>query len=334
MKSRATQLLDKSYSAMISAIEIYNKPLFDYREETFAILSINSWELLLKARILQLDSNRFSSICEYEPKKKADGKPTKKLYKQPNRSGNSKTINLFKAFDRLCNDYGDAIKPVIRKNLEAMVEIRDNSVHFMNKSIELQKVIVEIGTALIKNYVSLVKEWFGRDISSASFILLPLAFVSMNEAPNLVNLGHEEHKLIKFIEKMENHNSPSNESDYVFSLKYEISLSRKGDPSAPQVYLTNSPNAIPVKFDEEEFKTLYPWSYEILSKQLQKRYSNFKQDKKYHSIKKSLEDNPKYCHTRELNPGNPNTSRQKFYSPSVLNEFDKHYTRIKNKGLV
>ncbi|WP_235417413.1 DUF3644 domain-containing protein, partial [Leyella stercorea] len=40
-------LIDKSIGSMLSAIEIYNKPDFKYREETFAILAINSWELLL-----------------------------------------------------------------------------------------------------------------------------------------------------------------------------------------------------------------------------------------------------------------------------------------------
>lgn len=52
---------------MLSAIEIYNKPDFKYREETFAILAINSWELLLKARLLKLNSYRINSICCYKP---------------------------------------------------------------------------------------------------------------------------------------------------------------------------------------------------------------------------------------------------------------------------
>ena len=43
--------VEKSVGAALSAIEIYNKPDFKYREETFAILMINSWELLLKAKI-------------------------------------------------------------------------------------------------------------------------------------------------------------------------------------------------------------------------------------------------------------------------------------------
>ena len=42
-------LLSNSRAAMLAAIEIYNKPLFTYRDECFAILLINAWELLLKA---------------------------------------------------------------------------------------------------------------------------------------------------------------------------------------------------------------------------------------------------------------------------------------------
>jgi len=57
MKSRARAMLDKAIAAMISAIEIYNKPDFHYREETFSVLCINAWELLLKAKVLQLARN-------------------------------------------------------------------------------------------------------------------------------------------------------------------------------------------------------------------------------------------------------------------------------------
>ncbi|WP_373874268.1 DUF3644 domain-containing protein [Aeromonas caviae] len=35
-------MLEKSVAAMLSAIEIYNKPDFRYREETFSVLCINS----------------------------------------------------------------------------------------------------------------------------------------------------------------------------------------------------------------------------------------------------------------------------------------------------
>ena len=55
-------LIDKSIGSMLSAIEIYNKPDFKYREQTFAILAVNSWHLLLKARIFQLGHYRINTI--------------------------------------------------------------------------------------------------------------------------------------------------------------------------------------------------------------------------------------------------------------------------------
>ena len=77
MKARSQELLEKSVSAMISAIEIYNKPDFKYREETFAILAINSWELLLKAKWLKDNNNKIRSLYVYEKTKKKMGQPAR-----------------------------------------------------------------------------------------------------------------------------------------------------------------------------------------------------------------------------------------------------------------
>jgi hypothetical protein len=39
------RLLANSKSAMVGAIEIYNKPRFDYRDEVFVLLLVNAWEM-------------------------------------------------------------------------------------------------------------------------------------------------------------------------------------------------------------------------------------------------------------------------------------------------
>ena len=39
MRSKARCLLDKAVDAMVAAIEVYNKPIFAHREETFSILA-------------------------------------------------------------------------------------------------------------------------------------------------------------------------------------------------------------------------------------------------------------------------------------------------------
>ena len=86
--SKADRLYTKSESAMIAAIEVYNKPTFAYREETFSILAINAWELLLKARILSENENQLRSIYVLEHKQKADGSKSARMYPKVNRAGN------------------------------------------------------------------------------------------------------------------------------------------------------------------------------------------------------------------------------------------------------
>ena len=50
-KGSYRHLLRNSKCALLAAIEIYNKPRIQYRDECFVILLLNAWELLLKAII-------------------------------------------------------------------------------------------------------------------------------------------------------------------------------------------------------------------------------------------------------------------------------------------
>ncbi|WP_223863166.1 DUF3644 domain-containing protein, partial [Enterobacter hormaechei] len=46
-------LLKRSLDAFILSLEVYNRPSLDNRVEAFCILSINAWELLLKAELIK-----------------------------------------------------------------------------------------------------------------------------------------------------------------------------------------------------------------------------------------------------------------------------------------
>lgn len=94
MKSKSKELLDKSVSAMIAAIEIYNKPDFLYRGETFAILAINSWELLLKSKWLSDHKNKMRSLYVMESVKNRDGSNSRRKRVKITRSGNPFTHSV------------------------------------------------------------------------------------------------------------------------------------------------------------------------------------------------------------------------------------------------
>lgn len=45
------KLIENSFAAMLSAIEVYNKPQMTYRDEVTVMLVVNAWELALKAAL-------------------------------------------------------------------------------------------------------------------------------------------------------------------------------------------------------------------------------------------------------------------------------------------
>jgi hypothetical protein len=330
VKSRARHLLDKSINAMLAALEIYNKPSFSYREDSFAILAVNSWELLLKARILQLDRNRLAALLEYEKRKRSDGSYSGMLYRKKNRAGNYVTIGLFRAFDRLVNEYKDSLDAAVRTNLDALVEIRDNSVHFLNSDdLVLNQAIHEIGTATIKNYVALVRQWFAVDLSKYRVLLMPIAFLSSPQRAEGLPLNAEERHFLKYLESLRPDGTDEVTNDFNVALSIDVRVRRTKDSSGVPMTFSNAPNAIPVRLEEEDIRERYPWDYDVLTAQLSKRYTNFKANQRYHEVRQTVEVDQRYCRERLLDPGNPRSARKRFYNPNILKVFDSNYERAK-----
>lgn len=329
MRPRSRLFLDKSIGAMLAAIEIYNKPVFSYREESFAILTTNAWELLLKARLLQLASNKLSTLLVYEYRTKIDGTASEKLYRKKNRAGNFSTIGLFKAIDVLANKYGEPLSPALKANIEAIVEIRDNAVHFVNKDFTFARSIHEIGTAAVKNYVLSVRQWFGVDISSQGMFLMPLAFLSNSKIADGVGVSQEERQLMTFLSEQKKAPGVSADRSFDVALTIEVSMKRTKTSEGAKFNMSADPDAIAMRVEEKDIRDTHPWSYDNLSKRLSLRYSNFKANAQYHQIRKSLESEPKFCRERLLDPGNPSGLKKKFYSPNIIKEFDPYYDRVK-----
>lgn len=327
MRSRARILLDKSIQAMLAAIEVYNKPQFSYREETFSILAVNSWELLLKARILMLDGNRISSILNYEQRTNADGTKSKQRYRKKNRSGNHVSISLFKAFDLLVNEYADAVPSVVRRNLELLVEVRDNSIHFINTESVLELRVQEVATACLTNYMSLVRQWFGVDVTTKYRIfLMPIAFVRDFHVADAVQLNSQEQKLLQYIEQAKT-SGEEEPDDFSIAVRIDLRLHKTSEKGDVEVRVSNAPDAVAVRLEEEDVRERYPLDYQMLSQRLRRRYRDFKENRKYHKIRKALEADERFCKTRLLDPGNPKSAVKKFYNSNIIKEFDKHYTK-------
>lgn len=61
------RLFDNAHAAMLSAIELFNKPRIEYRNEVTAILVTNAWELALKGLLRQRRVRIFKTKVRGRP---------------------------------------------------------------------------------------------------------------------------------------------------------------------------------------------------------------------------------------------------------------------------
>lgn len=312
---------------MVSAIELYNKPDFKYREEAFSVLAINAWELLLKAKILKDNSNdpRFIYVREY-PKTK-DGQKSKRWFYKENRSGNKYTIDVFGAAKRLQSK--DVLDQKVVDNLELLIEIRDNSIHFMNSDDLLSLKTQELGMASIKSYMTYVYEWFSISLDKYNFYLMPMSFFHGDEA-QLVPLGAHDASvagLLKLIAQKESKHPFDDKSPHNITVAIEAKVVRPNKVDAQKVTISNDPNAPAVTISLEDVKKTHPLTYEKLTDKMRERYSDFKLNSKYHELRKIMHTDKKLYLPYPQNPLNPQGATKPFYSPIVFEEFDKHYKK-------
>ncbi|MEU1747370.1 DUF3644 domain-containing protein [Micromonospora arida] len=150
------RLLGNSMSAMLAAIENYNKPRVAYRDEIFVILLINAWELLLKA-IVSKSGKRI-----YYPKKRGEA---------------YRTLTCNDAFWRAANSgiwpKSVAIPPV-QSNIELLSTYRDSAIHFYNNRA-FGTLIYSLAQTSIINFRDVASAVFGKDLADEiTWRIMPL----------------------------------------------------------------------------------------------------------------------------------------------------------------
>ena len=94
--------------ALLAAVEIYNKPKVEYREQTVAFLIVNAWEVLIKARIVQQSGGKIQSIYQY--------KPNSREYRRTN--GDILTIGIRDALNQ------SKLPGELKSNINGIIKIR------------------------------------------------------------------------------------------------------------------------------------------------------------------------------------------------------------------
>ena len=135
------RLVEKSIEAYILALETVNRLSIQYRIETFCYLICNAWELLLKAKIVT-DAGETSTIYY----KKQPGKPRRSL-------------SLRDCLNRTIPNQKDPV----RRNIERIEELRDESVHLVIGQIPQD--VIGLFQASVVNYHLHLGEWFGISLA-------------------------------------------------------------------------------------------------------------------------------------------------------------------------
>lgn len=313
------RLSEKSLQAALAAIEIYNKPAFSYREESFSILMANAWELILKAKWVSDHDEDETSLHLVD---KRTGKS------RTNRSGNSLTMDACSLSRKLLEDKASGLETGCHNNILALAEIRDNAVHFMHRDPQLGRRVLEIGAASLRNYAQLSQEWFGFDLSGYDMLLMPISFqhgFDTVESISSVHRNEQVDNLLEYICDLEK-NQPADSTQRV-AIYIETKLVRDRGATAVEFQWTDDPSAPAMLVREEDALKNYPMTYKQLTEKMKSRYSDFIMNMTYHRLRKGLEDNQKYCMTRLLDPERPQGIRKRFYNANIFQEFDQHYRR-------
>lgn len=322
MKTLSEELTDKSISASLSAIEIYNKPDFKYREETFAILMANAWELLLKAKVVKDAGEDFDAITVKDAK---TGQP------KTTRSGNSLTHEVIYLGRKVLANSESGYTTTCHDNISLLVEVRDNAIHFMNRDLHFGQRIQEIGTASLKNFLDLATRWFGVDMSRYNFYLMPLSFYHGFETAEPVSVSsynEQTRNFLRYVEGMEEKHASDDLSGHQIAVCIETKFTRAKSGEGIPFRWTDDPEAPAVQVKEEDVLKQYPMDFGTLVQRLRERYTDFKADEKFNKIKRYLEkQGKKYCIERYLDPIRKKGAPKRFYSPEVFREFDKRYTK-------
>ena len=90
---------------------------------------------------------------------------------------------------------------------------------------------------------------------------------------------------------------------------------------------TNDPGAPRVQLSDTEITERYPLTYQSLLSECKTRYTDFKADKKFQSLMRTLKQNPEVAYLRKLDPNNPNSPGQwRYRRVTILGFLDEEYT--------
>ena len=283
--------------ALISAIEIYNKPSFNYKFQSCIILLINAWELLMKAVLCLKDGE--SSIL----------------------SGDKQhTISFEECLNKILNSEESLFSLSLKENLLILYDIRNNYMHFYCENIET--VLYSLMSKAIDDFIKLAVNHFAlKNKELLSMQYLPLFFnIKKTTIQELKEMRNSKDEYIKSIaDRIINFANANKELDSILynvdanlqtiknisnadivlgidkNSNYTINLEKKF-----QLANSKDKGLQKVTLSDDEIDKMYPYSYdELMSLKVKGKYKELLQFiKNIITIDNSLD----YCYQKGNHP--------------------------------
>ena len=322
-------LLKNAKSAILGAIELHNKPIFPCRYEVSIILTINAWELAMKAYILK-----------YLPE-----------HKLMDKYGKSKPFEecISLIFHYLANDF-----LIIKESLENLYKYRCDIIHYYGTDIEA--MLYSLLRPNIISFSEFIKKYFEIDLSEeANLIILPIGFKRIispidflseksmegNEfvkglienikksAKTLTDNGFEDGLLCNYKMHIEKEHNIKN-SDIIVGVtqdkekaSFEVGFSKK-------MRLTNDVNAQAIRLDEESiFRDYFNITYNDLRAKARKEIGNFREGRNFNTILSKIKQDESCFKKRclDINP-TPKSTWKPYFSELAFTRLKERYEKI------
>lgn len=164
------RLVANSLSAMLAAIEIYNKPRMEYRDEVTVLLVVNAWELALKATLKKANKPIFY--------KKKRGEPYRTLAAEDA----LKQVVTHKLFPSSVDGKALAV------NVRALIKYRNRATHLY--AADLGEMIYPFLQTSVLNFRDFILDHFHKDLAdSITWQLLPLGTKAPSEPVQFMKTG-------------------------------------------------------------------------------------------------------------------------------------------------
>ena len=296
--------------ALLAAVELYNKPRAEYREQIVAFLLVNAWEILTKARIIQQSKGEIKAIY----RRKRDSRRYER-----NSDGEILTIEIRGAMNQ------SGLPEEVKSNINGLIKVRNQAAHLGVLVPELKQSVFEFSTAGVQNFAKAYGDWFQDSIDAP--YLLPLAFVGTAQTV-VSKYPVRQRQLLKALSDLASSND-SPDSGYAIVMQIRVELNR-GLSGGGNIGLTSDPNVPKVSISDDEALKTFPTSYNELVDKCRSRYPDFKQNKQFHSAMKNVHQDRTCTYERKLDPTTEKSSKKRFYNlKQTLAKLDNEYANSK-----